>query len=195
MMRLSLTAAVGVVVAVVVSCSTVGYSAGVSSGSQGVALPEFELTNWDGSRISNESLRGKKTIMAFTYAKCVIACPMVTFQLKSLDEKVGSPANLSFLHVSVNPADDTPEEILEHFAKHDIDPREDPRWLFAGGSEEDVAAVLKKFGVEVTLRPVEEGVLIEHTIKILVIDENAEQAAVFDTFYWDEGEMLDALRS
>ncbi len=195
MKRRRLTATAGVIVAAGLLCITLCYSSARAADARGVALPEFELTNWDGSRISKDSLRGNKTIMAFTYAKCVIACPMVTFQLKSLDQKIGSPPNLRFLHISVNPADDTPEEILEHFAKHDIDPRKDPRWLFAGGSEEEVAVVLKKFGVEVTRRPVAEGVLIEHTIKILVIDESAEQVALFDTFYWDEGEMLDALQS
>ncbi|MFQ5352884.1 MAG: hypothetical protein ACE5D3_07405, partial [Candidatus Binatia bacterium] len=34
-------------------------------------LPRFELTNWDGRRISSECLRGKTTIVAFTYAKCL----------------------------------------------------------------------------------------------------------------------------
>lgn len=194
-MRGRITAGVGTLAAVVVLAIGTSCLGAQAADSHGVRVPEFELTNWDGSRISRDSLRGKRTILAFTYAKCEIACPLITLQLKSLDEKIGSPQDLRFLHVSVNPADDTPEEILAHFAKHDIDPRKDTRWLFAGGSEEEVAVMLKKFGIKVTRRPVEEGVLIEHTIKILVIDEEVEAVAEFDSFFWDEGEMLDALRS
>lgn len=158
-------------------------------------LPPFELTNWDGRKVSVDSLRGKTTILVFTYAKCVFACPMVTYQLKTLDGEIGSPPDLNFLHISVNPALDTPEEILKHFQKHDIDPRRDPRWLFLSGSEEEVAAVLADYGIEVKHRAVKEGILIEHTIKVLVVDPQGRRVATFDTYQWDPQEMRHALRS
>jgi len=159
----------------------------------GEAIPSFELTNWDGRTVSNESLKGKATILVFTYAKCPLACPLVTFQLKSLDDDIGSPPDLNYVHVSVNPADDTPEEVIKHFEKHEIDAQKDPRWLFLGGSPEHVAATLDAFDVEVTRKRVDEGTLIEHTIKVLVLGRDGRQVATFDNYHWEEKEMRLAL--
>ncbi len=164
-----------------------------SSGLWAEDLPRFELTNWDGRMVSADSLKGKTTLLVFTYAKCVFGCPMITYQLKDLDREIGSPANLNFLHISVNPSLDTAEEVLKHFEKHDIDPREDPRWFFLTDAEERTASVLTDFGIEVKRTPLEGGVLVEHTIKVLVIDPEGKPVATFNTYQWDKEEMLHAL--
>lgn len=158
-------------------------------------VPRFELTNWDGQRVSTDSLKGERTILVFTYAKCVFGCPLITHQLKSLDEEIGSPPDLNFLHISVNPTLDTPQEILKHFDKHEIDAKQDSRWLFLAGEEEEVASVLADYGIEVKRTPVKGGVLVEHTIKVLVINRAGEPVATFDTYHWDTERMLHALRS
>jgi len=158
-------------------------------------MPPFTLTNWDGRAVSLDALKGRTIILTFTFAKCVYACPMVTFQLKVLDEELGSPPGLSYLHVSVNPAQDTPEEILSHFRKHDIDPRRDPRWLFATGSEAQTAAVLAAYGIQVKRTPTPQGELIEPTVKVVVIDPEGRRAATFDTYQWDREEMRHAVAS
>ncbi len=165
----------------------------VAALSVGTDAPAYELTNWDGKRISSDSLEGNRTIVTFTYAKCIRACPMVTYQLHGLDRHLGSPADVRYVHISVNPTEDTPEEILEHFRKHDIDPRTDSRWLFLAGDADEVAAVMKDYGIEVTRTPVEGGYIIEHTVKVFVINPQGKVAADFDTYQWDENRMQHAL--
>jgi protein SCO1/2 len=157
-------------------------------------LPPFDLENWDGTSVSTASLRGKTTIVTYTFAKCVFACPMITFLLKELDQEIGNPAELRYLHISVNPAEDTGEEILTHFLKHDIDPREDPRWLFLNGPEAGITQLLAEVGIEVQRKEVEGGFVIEHTIQVLVVDPDGSTVAAFDTYHWQEEEMADALR-
>ncbi|MCP3964024.1 MAG: SCO family protein [bacterium] len=157
-------------------------------------LPPFELDNWDGRRLSDASLEGKTTLVAFTYAKCVYACPMITFLLKDLDGELGSPQDVSYLHVSVNPAADTRREILKHFKKHEIDPRKDPRWLFLNGPEDGIAELLAALEIEVERKRVKGGEIIEHTILVLVLAPDGRTVAGFDTYHWDTEEMADALR-
>jgi len=161
--------------------------------SLGADVPAYELTNWDGRRISSDSLKGSRTIVAFTYAKCVRACPMLTFQLRGLDRHLGSPADVNYVHISVNSTEDTPYEILKHFRKYDIDPRTDPRWLFLTGDPGDTATVLKDFGIEVTRTPAQGGSFIEHTIRVFVVNPQGKLAAEFDTYQWDENRMRNAL--
>ncbi len=157
-------------------------------------LPPFELDNWDGRTFSGASLEGKTTLVAFTYAKCVYACPMITFRLKDLDREMGSPQDVSYLHVSVNPAADTRREILKHFKKHEIDPRKDPRWLFLNGPEDRIGKLLAELEIEVERKRIKGGELIEHTILVLVMAPDGRPVAEFDTYHWDPEEMDHALR-
>ena len=156
-------------------------------------LPEFELRNWDGVEVSNVSLEGATTIVAFTYAKCIFACPMITFQLGDLDRELESPPGIRYLHVSVNPAEDTAEEILLHFAKHDIDPRQDSRWMFVNGPQPALAEMLADLGIEVERTPVEGGYLIEHTILVLVVGPDGRTLRSYETYNWDQEELLDVI--
>jgi protein SCO1 len=158
-------------------------------------MPGFALRNWDGKTVTPDSLVGARTILVFTYAKCVFGCPMITYQLQELDESLGHPEDVRYLHVSVNPELDTPEELLKHFEKHDIDPREDGRWMFLSGPEEETASVLAAYGIAVKRTPFENDVIVEPTPKVFVIDARARISNVFDTYQWDEKEMHHAIRS
>ncbi len=158
-------------------------------------LPEFELRNWDGAPVSNGSFEGATTIVAFTYAKCIFACPMITFKLGDLDRDLDRPPSIRYLHISVNPADDTAEEILLHFAKHDIDPRQDPRWMFVNGPQAALSEMLAELGIEVKRKPVEGGYLIEHTILVLVVGPDGRTLKSFETYNWDRKEILSVLHT
>jgi len=158
-------------------------------------LPDFRLSNWDGREVSRASLEGQRTIAVFTYAKCIFACPMITFLLGDLDSDLGSPADLRYLHISVNSKEDTGAEIREHFRKHDIDPVSDPRWLFLNGPDTDIARLLDDLDIDVEKRDVEGGWVIEHTIRVYVLGPDTNTITSFDTFHWPREEMLHALQS
>lgn len=157
-------------------------------------LPEFTLENFDGRAFTNASFEGKTTVLVPTYAKCIFACPMITFFLTELDKELGAPEDIQYVHVSVQPTEDTAEEVVDHFEEHGIDTGADPRWLFVNGPEEDVLQFLAETGVEVTRTRVDEGVLVEHTIRVFVIGPQGETLAELDTYFWDEKEMRHALR-
>ncbi len=157
-------------------------------------FPQFSLDNWDGVEVTLQSLNGTPSVVVFTYAKCLYGCPMVTYYLKDLDKSLGSPDDLRFVHISVNPSDDTAEEIQKHFRKFGIDPEKDPRWLFLTGPPECNASVLEENGIVVKKTPFAEGYLVEHTIQVLVLNRHGEIIEKFDTYLWESERMKDALR-
>lgn len=158
-------------------------------------LPPFALSNWDGRVITPDSLVGRRAIVVFTYAKCVFGCPMITYQLQELDDSLGHPEDLTFLHISVNPDLDTPEELMKHFEKHGIDPKADRRWMFLSGPEEKTPSVLAAYGIAVKRTPFEGDVIVEPTPLVFVVDVKGRISSVFNTYQWDEEEMHHALRS
>ena len=157
-------------------------------------MPSFALDNFDGRAFSNASFEGKTTIVVPTYAKCIFACPMITFLLAELDKELGAPPKLQYVHVSVQPREDTEAEILDHFDDHGIDSSEDKRWFFLNGPEEGIQQLMLDTGVVVTRVRVAEGELVEHTIRLFVIGPEGQTLAEFNTYFWNEEEMRHALR-
>jgi cytochrome oxidase Cu insertion factor (SCO1/SenC/PrrC family) len=157
-------------------------------------LPAFVLENYDGRPITLETLAGTTTLVVPTYAKCVAACPVVTFFLQQLDDALGAPAHVRYLLVSVQPTEDTRAEIVSHFEKHEIDPAADPRWLFANGPTGPIDRFLAEAGIDVERTPVEGGFLVDHTIRVWVVGASGSIAATFDTYFWDDEEMHRAMR-
>jgi cytochrome oxidase Cu insertion factor (SCO1/SenC/PrrC family) len=159
----------------------------------GEPFPEVRLTDWDGGAVTLP-IAGKASIVAYTYARCVYGCPLITQYLKELDVGLGRPGDIRYVHVSVNPAGDTPGEVRKHFGKFGIDPDSDPRWLFLVGPPESIDALLAERGIEVKRRRLPAGELIEHTIRVDVVDRRGRIAATFDTYLWDKELMHDAVR-
>jgi cytochrome oxidase Cu insertion factor (SCO1/SenC/PrrC family) len=182
-------AAIGLVCALGLSAG-----AGAADTAPAADMPAFELHNWDGRTIDNASFEGVTTIVAYTYAKCIIACPMLTFLLRELDRDLEHPPGVRYLHISVNPEDDSAEEILLHFGKHDLDPVADPRWLFVNGPAHGITRLLDEADIDVSFDYVKEGKLIEHTIQVLVVGPDGKTLATFDTYHWNDEEMRHALR-
>jgi cytochrome oxidase Cu insertion factor (SCO1/SenC/PrrC family) len=144
--------------------------------------------------VTLQTLNGTPSVIVFTYAKCLYGCPMVTYYLKDLDKSLGCPDDLRFVHISVNPSDDTAEEVRKHFRKFGIDPVKDPRWLFLAGPSEENASVLKKNGIKIKKTPFAEGYLLEQTIQVLVLNRHGEIIEKFDTYLWESERMIDALQ-
>lgn len=161
-------------------------------------LPSFVLENWDGRTVENGDLIGRTTIVAFSYAKCVFACPLLTFLLQQLDEELGSPPGIDYLHVSVNPIEDTREEIRLHWEKHSIEPESDPRWMFLNGPEAGIRELLEKLAIEVEKKDLVigdiDGWVIDHTIRVIVVGPDGEIRRTFETFHWNQEDMRDAIQ-
>ena len=156
-------------------------------------LPSFEFENHDGRVITNAVFEGKTTIVVPTYAKCVFACPLITFRLTQLDEALGAPADLQYLHVSIQPEEDTAEEILSHFDDHAIDAVNDRRWLFVNAPGKDIRRFLDHTGIEITRTAVDGGDVIEHTIRVWVVGPEGHTVAAFDTYFWNDTEIRNAI--
>ena len=166
---------------------------GVAGAAAPPPIPPFALPNFDGRVVTSDALLGKRAILVFTYAKCVVGCPTVTFRLKGLDAELGHPPDLRVVLISVNPTVDTAAEVLRHFHTCDIDPKRDPRWLFLGGTRQQVAPVLAEYGITVKHTQTPLGDLIKHTIKVVVVGPDGRPTATFSTYQWDPEEMRHAL--
>ena len=81
-------------------------------------VPEFELTDRDGSRVTDKDLKGKVWLANFIYTTCPDTCPKLSRRMANLQQKILETGKdrVRIVSFSVDPDHDTPE-ILAGYAK------------------------------------------------------------------------------
>lgn len=134
----------------------------------------FRLNNWDGETVTMEDLRGKVTVLTFSYSFCSVRCPVITVRLSSLDEMMNSPEDVVYLHVSTDPEADTPERRKKYFSLYRINAEKDRRWMFLSGERNQLLKVWQFY--DISIEKVEsdwipEGYYMDYTPRVVIIDK------------------------
>jgi protein SCO1/2 len=144
----------------------------VPAGWKPYPAPDFSLINQDGRPISLLALRGKVVFVNFIYTRCLDVCPIVTRQLKELQEKLGTrmERDVLFVSISVDPKHDTPKVLKQFGERHEADFRS---WLMLSGSKEEIDKIRRGFDLsaERTDNP-SDALNIQHTTAVYVVDRN-----------------------
>lgn len=135
-------------------------------------LAEFELTAQDGSAFRRESLRGQWNFLFFGYTACPDVCPMSLQAMREmrryLVESEPAAADYRFILVSVDPANDRPEDLavyLEWFG---------PAFTGLTGERDELDRLARSLAVKYQVFEDEQGGRsIDHTSSVLVVDPEA----------------------
>jgi protein SCO1/2 len=98
--------------------------------------PAFSLTERNGDKFSSEELKGKVWIADFIFTRCAGSCPLMSTQMRDLQESFAKSEQVRLVSFSVDPAHDTPEALNEYAARYMAKPG---RWFFLAGKEGEVA--------------------------------------------------------
>jgi cytochrome oxidase Cu insertion factor (SCO1/SenC/PrrC family) len=134
---------------------------------------DFSLKNWDGKTVSMQDLRGKAAVLTFSYSFCSVRCPIITGRLDSLDKSMGSRKDVVYVHISIDPDNDTPERRKKYFGLYGIDVSKDDRWMFLSGKKNELSKLWKIYGVaakKVRDKKLPEGYFMDYAPKVVVID-------------------------
>jgi protein SCO1/2 len=106
----------------------------------------FTLTDQDGRSVSDTQFAGRYRMIYFGYTYCPDVCPTslqhLIQGLKKFDAQAPElAAKIQPIFITVDPARDTPAVMKQYVAAFD------PRLIGLTGSEEQIAAVTKRFGV------------------------------------------------
>ena len=95
-------------------------------------LPEFELTAQTGQPFDSRSLDGHVWVADFVYTTCDGPCPMMSRQMRQVQELTAEMPDVKLVSFTVDPAHDTPP-VLAAYARHfKYDPN---RWYFLTGEQ------------------------------------------------------------
>ena len=150
---------------------------------------DLSLNNFDGKRVTSDSLRGKVVLLTFSYAYCSVRCPLITARLSSLDDRLNAPKDVVYLHVSVDPEMDTSERRVKYFNLYGIDAVKDNRWMFVSGQKDELVKLWRFYGIEIKKmeeKRIPEGYYMEYTPKIVIINKRGTITYEADFFFMEE---------
>ncbi|MGN6185841.1 MAG: SCO family protein [Thermoanaerobaculia bacterium] len=152
---------------------------------------EFTLVDQDGRVFHSSSLKGKPALLFFGYTHCPDACPTILSKVARAYRKAGPHAReIPTLFVSVDPRD-TPDVLKRYLAYFSAVPAKG-----LTGSKAQIDAVVKQFGAKYEIHDTGSaaGPLVDHTIKLFLLDRDGDVVATFDPD-GDVNEIAGALRA
>lgn len=95
----------------------------------------FSFTNYDGSIVTNETLKDRIYIANFIFTRCPSICPKMSYNMKNLQSRFSAYNDVAFLSHTVDPEYDTQEVLSEYASK--IKAKKD-KWYMVTGNKHDI---------------------------------------------------------
>lgn len=101
----------------------------------------FSLVDQNGEVFTEENLKGKVNVVNFMFTTCRGICPLLSKEMKALSSSFSRYGAFSLLSISVDPENDTPQQLKAWFKKQGVT---DKRWSFITGQKEAIRKLLEK---------------------------------------------------
>ena len=121
-------------------------------------VPDFELTNQLGQKVSWKDLKGKIVVADFFFTRCPVICPQMTRNMKRLQDAVKKNVRVGpkdadfvqFISFSVDPLHDSVQQLKKFADRFQINPQN--WWLLTGDKKQiyDLALNGMKLGINET---------------------------------------------
>jgi protein SCO1 len=159
---------------------------------EGDQMPQFDLTDQAGRRVTLENFRGEPFVLTFVFTRCPIPtfCPRMSRNFSELQQAIKSSKNISdtrLLSITLDPAFDTPEVLSKYAQFQNAEPR---IWTFATGAPSQIDKLTSAFSVYV--QP--EGGTISHGLATALIGPQGKIIKLWRGNSWTPAEVLDEIR-
>ena len=168
----------------------------------GKEVPNFELTNQDGKRISTSDFRGKVVAITFIYAQCPLPdyCIKMSTNFSDAAKRIMAEPDVKdkfrLLSISFDPERDTPEKLrsyglgyLGQGAQPDFSV-----WQLAVGSDKEVRSIADFFGLRYEVDP-NNKTQINHSLRTAVIAPDGKVTKIFPGNEWTVNDLLREMKA
>jgi cytochrome oxidase Cu insertion factor (SCO1/SenC/PrrC family) len=132
-------------------------------------VPDFSLVEAGGRQVTLQEFQGKVWIADFIFTSCAGMCPMMTSEMRKLQDAL--PKDIRLVSFSVDPARDTPTVLNEYADRFGADRQ---RWSFVTGDRQSLYDLsIKGFKLGVDDKQGTEAEPITHSSRFVLIDKDA----------------------
>jgi len=136
----------------------------------------FQLTDQAGQAVTEQSLKGKPTLIFFGFTHCPDVCPTSLFEISEVLKAMGTDADkVNAWFVSVDPERDTSAAMKDYLSSFD------PHLKGLTGEPAAVAKVISAYRVYARKVPLKDGdYTMDHTALIYLMDRDGHFVAPFN---------------
>ena len=125
-------------------------------------VPSFSLTNFDGSIVTEKQLNNKISIVSFMFTQCEGACPIMSNNIATLQERFSSSTDVQFLSITTDPDFDTLDILNQYSSNYS----KNDNWFFLRGDIIDIIDLSEKgFFLDAKLLPA------GHSLRFVLVDK------------------------
>ena len=125
-------------------------------------VPSFSLTNFDGSIVTEKQLNNKISIVSFMFTQCEGACPIMSNNIATLQERFSSSQDIQFLSITTDPDFDTLDILNQYSSNYS----KNDNWFFLRGDILDIIDLSEKgFFLDAKLLPA------GHSLRFVLVDK------------------------
>lgn len=103
--------------------------------------PQFEFTNQNGVKISNQNYKGKVYVLEFFFTTCPSICPKMNQSMLHIEKKFFGKTNFGIASITIDPDRDTPAVLKEHA---DLLGVRSSNWHFLTGDRDSILELANK---------------------------------------------------
>ena len=153
-------------------------------------VPDFSLTEANGSTIHRGDLLGKVWIASFLFTRCAEACPLLMRHEVRLLPELPPRDDLRLVSFSVDPDRDTPRVLTEYARSFGADRN---RWFFLTGDKKQIYHLsIDGFRLAALEADPAKEMPILHSAKLVLVDRHGAIRGYYDSA--DEVEMRKLVR-
>src|SRR2546421_1725473 len=135
----------------------------------------FKLVDQNGQVVTDQDLKGQPFLVFFGFTHCPDVCPTTLFEVSEIFRALGPDADRTrALFITVDPERDTPAVMKDYLSSFDqhlsgltVDPAE-------------IAAVAKAYRVYFKKVPLDEGLTMDHTAIVYLMDKTGRFVSPFN---------------
>ncbi len=149
-------------------------------------ISDFELTNQNGQKITQEFYKNKIYVADFFFTTCQDICPIMTKNMYRLQEELKDDNDILFLSHTVIPEVDTVQQLKKYAVENNID---DSKWNLVTGEKKQIYDLARKSYLAVEDAEYGKFDMI-HTENFILIDKQRQIRGFYDGTNNDEIEQL-----
>ena len=145
------------------------------------SVPEFTLTERDGSIVSLQQLQGKIWVADFIYTSCTDTCPLQSAMMAKLQQQYAANPDFQLVSFTVDPERDTPQALTSYASKFQADGK---RWYFLTGQRDRIVRLVEEgfhLAVATFSNDADPAGVIGHSPRFVLVDKDAHIRGYYDS--------------
>ena len=161
---------------------------------EGEPIPAVELTNQDGRKIHFGDFRGKAVAFTFIYTRCPLPdfCIRMSSHFANIQKTLNKDKSLNgrwhLITISFDPKFDTPKVLRTYGKNYGAD---FSTWDFATADQATITKLADGLGLSLSD---DEGGLIAHNLRTVLLDRQGRIVKVIDGNEWKPEEVVDGMK-